>query len=95
MTSVRDDTEVETNATLKVVRTRVKYFLMYSKTENAILRSLPWTQVANFISKGQCFVGTYQQQLSRLPTTTSTLNSVRLSQMSRHVEVFIFHVCTV
>ena len=40
---------METKATLKVVRARVKRVLIYSKIENAILCSLPWTQVANFI----------------------------------------------
>ena len=49
--ALRGDTVEETKATLKVVRTRVKRVLIYSKIENAALWSLPWTQVANF--KGQ------------------------------------------
>ena len=40
---------------LKVVRTRLKRVLIHSKTENATLCSLPWTQAANFISKGTIF----------------------------------------
>ena len=43
---------METKATLRVVRTRVKYVLVYLKIENATLCSLPWTQVSNCISKG-------------------------------------------
>ena len=42
---------METKTTLKVVRTRIKRVLIYLKIENATLSSLPWTQVANFISK--------------------------------------------
>ena len=38
-----------------VVRTRVKYVLIHSKREDAILYSLAWTQAANFISKGTMF----------------------------------------
>ena len=45
----------ETKATSKVVRTRVKFVLIYSKIKNAALSSLPWTLVANFISKGTIF----------------------------------------
>ena len=45
-----------------------------TETENANLCSLPWIQVANFILKRTIFCSTYhQQQLSRLPTTMSTL----------------------
>ena len=59
---------METMATLKVVRTRVKYVLVNSKIENAILCSLPWTQVANFcFQKGPYVVATYQKQLTGLP----------------------------
>ena len=46
------ETVLVAKATLKVVRTRVKYVLIYLKIENVILCSLPWTQVANLISKG-------------------------------------------
>ena len=71
---LRGDSAVETKATLTVARARVKCVLIYSNIENAILCSLLWTQVANFISKQQqYFVATYQQQLSRLPITVSTL----------------------
>ena len=42
---------MQTKATLKVVRTRVKRVLIYSMIENAPLSLLAWTQVANFISK--------------------------------------------
>ena len=42
---------METKATLKVVRTRVKRVPIYSKLDNATFRSLPWTQVVNFIPK--------------------------------------------
>ena len=62
---------METKATLKVVRTRVKRVLMYSMIENATLSSFPWTQVTNCISKGTIFVATLQQQLSPLPTAMS------------------------
>ena len=63
---------MKTKATLKVVRARVKCVLIYLNIENATVCSLPGIQVANFISK-QYFLPTYQQQLSRLPTTVSTL----------------------
>ena len=46
---------METKATLKVVRARVKCVLIYSKIEKATLCSLPRTQVANFVSKGTIF----------------------------------------
>ena len=46
---------METKVTLKVVRTRVKRVLIYSKIENAVLCSLPWTQLEKFISKGTIF----------------------------------------
>ena len=49
---LRGNTAVETKATSKVNRTRVKRVLIYSKIENATLCSLPWTQVANFFSEG-------------------------------------------
>ena len=42
---------METKATLKVVRTRVKCVLIYSNIETATLCSLLRTQVANFIVK--------------------------------------------
>ena len=59
-----------------VVRTRVEYVFIYSKTENATLCSLPWTQVANFFfSKSAIFVATYPKQLSRLPGTVSILKA--------------------
>ena len=45
-------TVLETKASLKVLRTSVKRVLIYSKIEKAILCSLPWAQVANFVSKG-------------------------------------------
>ena len=41
--------------TLKVVGTRLKRVLIYSKIDNATLCSLPWTRVVNFISKGTTF----------------------------------------
>ena len=40
---LRGDTVVETKATLKVVRTSVKYVLIYSQIETAILCSSSWT----------------------------------------------------
>ena len=40
----RGHTVEETKATLKVVRTRVKRVLMYTRIENAALCLLPWTQ---------------------------------------------------
>ena len=40
---------------LKVVRTRVKRVLIYSKIENTTLSALPWTLVANFLSKEAIF----------------------------------------
>ena len=43
---------------MKVVRTRVKRVLFNSKIENATLCALPWTLVANVISKGTIFWGT-------------------------------------
>ena len=43
---------IYSKTTLKVVRTGVKRVLIYSKIEKATLCSLPWTQAANFISKG-------------------------------------------
>ena len=46
---------MKTKATLKVVRTKLKRVLIYSKIEKAILCLLPWTQVANFVSKGTIF----------------------------------------
>ena len=46
---------METKASLKVVRTRAKRVLVYSKIENTTLSALPWTQVANFISQGTIF----------------------------------------
>ena len=49
---LRGDTVGETKATLKVVRTRFRRVLIYSKIDNATRGSLPWTQVVNFISKG-------------------------------------------
>ena len=52
---LRGDTVEEAKATLTVVSTRLKRALFYSMTENAILCSLPWTQVVNFISKGTIF----------------------------------------
>ena len=63
---LRDDTVLETKVTLKVVRTRVQRVLLYSKTENATLCSLPWTQAVNFISKGTMFC-------SYAPTTDNVL----------------------
>ena len=63
---LRGDTVVITKATLKVVRARVKCVLIYSNIENAIICSLPVTQVANFISKRPIFVAMYQQQISGL-----------------------------
>ena len=52
---LRGDTVVQTKTTLKVVRTREKRLLTYTKIENAILCSLSWTHVANFISKGTIY----------------------------------------
>ena len=52
---LRGNTVVQTKATLKVVRTREKRLLTYTKIENAILCSLSWTHVANFISKGTIY----------------------------------------
>ena len=46
---------VETKATLKVARTKGKRVPIYWKKEDAILCSLPRTQVTNFISKGTLF----------------------------------------
>ena len=74
MSQLMGDTVAGKKATVKVVRTRLKLVLIYSKIDNATLCSLPWTQVANFISKGATFVATYQQQLCRLPTTVSTVS---------------------
>ena len=54
---------VKTKTTLKVVRTRVKRVLIYLKIENTTLCSLPWTQVAHFISRGTIFC-------SLVPATT-------------------------
>ena len=51
----KGNTVVETKATLKVVRTKVKRLVIYSKIENPTLCSLPFTQVANFISKRTIF----------------------------------------
>ena len=53
--TLRRDTVLEAKATLKVVRTRLKRVLIYSKIDNAFLCSLPWTHVAYFISKGTTF----------------------------------------
>ena len=72
---LRGDTVVGTKATFEVVRTRVKCVLIYSKTENALLCSLPWTQAEAVSQKGQYIVATYQQQLSRLPTAVCTLKA--------------------
>ena len=44
---------VETKTSLKVVRARLKTYIL--KIKNATLCSLPWTQVANFISKVKIF----------------------------------------
>ena len=52
---LRGDRVVETRAALKVVSTRVKCLLMYSKTEKAALLSLPQTQVAILIQMEQYF----------------------------------------
>ena len=51
----RGDKVVETKATLKVVRTRLKRVLIYSKIDNATICSLPWTQVVHFILEGTIF----------------------------------------
>ena len=48
----------KTKATLKVVRTRIQYVLIYSKIENALFWSILWTQVANCTLKGTMF-GSY------------------------------------
>ena len=74
---------MKTKATLKVVTTRIKRVLIYSKIVNATISSLPGTLVENFsfffffffFSKEQDFVATYQQQLSQLSITVYTLNS--------------------
>ena len=52
---LRGDTVVETKGILKVVRTRVRRVLIYSNIDSATLCLLPWTQDANFISKGAIF----------------------------------------
>ena len=79
---------MEAKTTLTLARTRVKSVLIFSKIENAALCSLPWTQVANFIfQKGQYFVATYRQQLSRLPTTMFTLKHSIVAQTPR-----LFHL---
>ena len=67
---------MESNATLKVVRTRVKYVLMYSKTDNAILRSLPWTEVANFISKGTGRNSSVGSAWARCPLGTFSVEGI-------------------
>ena len=46
---------MRTKAALKVDRARVKCVLIYSHIENVTLCLLPWTQVANFISKQTIF----------------------------------------
>ena len=60
---LRGDTVVETKATLTVVRARVKCVLIYSNIENTTLCYLGHKLHALF-QNGQCFVATYQQQLS-------------------------------
>ena len=53
--SLRGGAVLETKATLEVVRTRVECVLICSKIANATPCSLPWTQAANFVSKGTIF----------------------------------------
>ena len=69
--TLRGDTVAQTKATLKSVRTRVKRVLVYSKIENAVLCWLPWTQVANCISKGTIFC-------SYVPTTALFTTNYRV-----------------
>ena len=54
---LRGDIALETKATLKVVRTRVEHVLIiiFIDRECYPFSSIPWTQVANFISKGTVF----------------------------------------
>ena len=68
---LRGDTVVITKATLKEVRTRVKCVLIYSNIENATLYSLPWTKVANFISKRKIFC-------SYVPATPQSTTNYRV-----------------
>ena len=68
---------MKTKATLKVVRTRVKV-CSYNYTQRQ--RMQPFVRyhghkVQTLFQKGQYFVATYQQQLSRLPTTVSSLKN--------------------
>ena len=58
-----------------ILRTRVKYVLIYSKMENVILCSLPWTHVANLIWKGTVFRNNTPATVIGLPTAVSTLKT--------------------
>ena len=46
---------MDSKATLKVVRARAKRVLIYLMIKNVTPSSLPWTLVANCISKGTIF----------------------------------------
>ena len=67
---LRKDTVVETKATLEVVR---KCVLTYSKMENVIFGRYYGHKLQTLFQEGQYFVAMYQKQLSRPPTTVSTL----------------------
>ena len=71
---LRGDTVVQTKATLKVARTRVKRVLIYTQrqTMQPFVR-YHGHKLQTIFQKGHYFVATYQQQLSRLPTTAPTL----------------------
>ena len=60
-------------ATLKVVRARVKCVLIYSNIERQPFVRYHEFKLQTFFQNEQCCVATNQQQLSRLPTTVSTL----------------------
>ena len=64
---------METKAALKVVRARVKCVLIYSNIEKATFWLLLGYKLQTLFQNGQSFVATYQQQLSRLPTTVSII----------------------
>ena len=59
---------------LIVVRARVTCVLIYSNIQNATLCSLPWTQVANFISKRTIFC-------SYVPATTLSTSNYRVDRL--------------
>ena len=86
---------METKATLKVVRTRVKRVLVYSMVENSLLSLLPWKQVANSILKGTIFLSLVILSYLSLSLadcwgttvdfTTSFLHSSRFSAFRRSI----------